>query len=842
MPFSSALAFLAQTMSPEQTLPAGVSGHSAGVVDPDKAIPSTETEIVVTAIRLRATLPGPIEAEQSIDAGAIAGMGASNLADILKQLAAQTGGSQGRSGGGSILLVNGRRIGSFDEVRNLPPEAIQRIDILPEEAALRLGYAANSKPINVVLKPSYKAATGELEDRVTTRGLRNDFNTELNAVDIAGDNRITFNLQYQIGDAISEAKRNVARPLDARAASEGGLITNPLGGAVAPTLADILGLPNSGRTFADFLAVPAADTSGRFHTLLPSTRQSTADGVFARALGGGKALTVSAKFDSLVANDLLGPAVTDVQVPLGPGNPFSTPVRFRRLLPDQPGVSRSTKTDTWHMGALLAGYGRWQWSALINYDRTDQNRMRRGGIDATSYQSALSAGSLADPFAVPNVALLALRPDSHSASHDQLFASELFASGDLFEFRGGSVSLSLRGTLGRETISTEQAAVGARLVRNHAGGLASLDIPLLTRSSAIGAVDASINAGADTFSDAGSTNAWGATLNWKPTKRLSLLLAGSRDQVVPSASQLGGTIEATPDGAFYDYTTGQSIILSRIDGGNLTLTPDRRTIFKAELGWKPITGLNITAAYTDLVDRGALFAFPGITAASILALPGRFVREGAGAITSVDVRPFNAEREQRRELKIGLSFNKNFSGGVGPNVPGGGGFGGGHAFGAQGSMIQFALTDTVRLDNMLQLSPGTPVIDLIHANGFGDVLRVPRHRIEAQLSGTHQGFGLRSNAVWTSGGAAGVGEPGRLNFDDRFAFNFRLFYYPASSEKFAQAMPWLKGVRFLIALDNAFDSYQRVSDATGLTPLAYQRGLLDPIGRTFRFSIRKTID
>mgnify|MGYP000308267837 CR=1 FL=1 len=836
------LAILAQATPPELGVPPAVPEQSTGNVVPDRAMPSADHDIVVTAIRLRATIAGPIEAEQSIDEGAIAGLGASNLADVLKQLAAQTGGSQGRSGGGAILLVNGRRIGSFDEVRNLPPEAIQRIDILPEEAALRLGYAANSKPINVVLKPSYAAATGELEDRVTTRGLRNDFNTELNAVDIAGDNRVTFNLQYQIGDAITEAKRHVARPLDARAASESGLLSNPNGGALTPTQVALIGLPNSSRALGDFLSAPVADTSGRLHTLLPSTRQFTADGVFAQALGGGKALTVSGKFDSLVADDLLGPAISDVQIPLGAGNPFATPVRFRRILPGQPLVTRQTKTDTWHMGTLLAGYGRWQWSALINYDRIDQSRLRRGGLDTSAYQAALNAGQLTDPFSLPDANLLGLRADSKSASHDQLISSELFTSGDLFAFRGGSVSLSLRGTLGRETISTNQADLRTQLVRNHAGGLASFDIPLLSRSSAIGAVDASVNAGADRFSDAGSTDSWGTTLNWKPTKRLSLLLARTRDQLVPGVSQLGGTVEATPDTAFYDHTTGQSLILSRIDGGNLALAPDRRTIFKAELGWKPVAGLNVTAAYTDLEDRDAVMMFPGITSVSITALPSRFLRNLSGAITAVDVRPFNAELEQRQELKIGLSFSKNFSGGAGPKVPGGGGFGGGHSFGAQGSMIQLALTDTVRLKDTLQLSPGAPVIDLIQANGFGDALRVPRHRIEAQISGTHHGFGLRSNAVWTSGGAAGAGEPGRLNFGDRFALNFRLFYYPASNEKLAEAAPWLKGVRFLIAVDNAFDSYQRVSDGTGLTPLAYQRGLLDPIGRTFRFSIRKTID
>ncbi len=53
-------------------------------------------------------------------------------------------------------------------------------------------------------------------------------------------------------------------------------------------------------------------------------------------------------------------------------------------------------------------------------------------------------------------------------------------------------------------------------------------------------------------------------------------------------------------------------------------------------------------------------------------------------------------------------------------------------------------------------------------------------------------------------------------------------------------MSWLKGVRVLIAIDNLCDSRQRVTSATGGTPLRYQPGYLDPLGRTARLSVRKT--
>ena len=53
----------------------------------------------------------------------------------------------------------------------------------------------------------------------------------------------------------------------------------------------------------------------------------------------------------------------------------------------------------------------------------------------------------------------------------------------------------------------------------------------------------------------------------------------------------------------------------------------------------------------------------------------------------------------------------------------------------------------------------------------------------------------------------------------------------------AAALPLL---RLLLAVDNVFGSAADVRDRFGAVPIAYQRGYLDPLGRAFRLSIRKT--
>ncbi|MGJ3629017.1 hypothetical protein AB5I41_23055 [Sphingomonas sp. MMS24-JH45] len=48
------------------------------------------------------------------------------------------------AGGPPVVLVNGRRVSGFQEIRDLPTEAIQRVDILPEEVASNTAIAPTS--------------------------------------------------------------------------------------------------------------------------------------------------------------------------------------------------------------------------------------------------------------------------------------------------------------------------------------------------------------------------------------------------------------------------------------------------------------------------------------------------------------------------------------------------------------------------------------------------------------------------------------------------------------------------------------------------------------------------
>ncbi|MET0373540.1 MAG: hypothetical protein ABW128_04690 [Rhizorhabdus sp.] len=56
-----------------------------------------------------------------------------------------------------------------------------------------------------------------------------------------------------------------------------------------------------------------------------------------------------------------------------------------------------------------------------------------------------------------------------------------------------------------------------------------------------------------------------------------------------------------------------------------------------------------------------------------------------------------------------------------------------------------------------------------------------------------------------------------------------------------RAHPWLRGARVTVGIDNLFNARQRVTDATGTTPISYQPAYLDALGRSVRVSVRKLL-
>ncbi|MGC1270270.1 MAG: hypothetical protein WA842_06710, partial [Croceibacterium sp.] len=98
---------------------------------------STENEILVIAQKLYGEVESPQPPILELNQEDIAAYGAGSLAELISALGSQTGSGRGRGGSMPVILVNGTRVSSFRELRSYPPEAIEKVEVFPEEVAQR---------------------------------------------------------------------------------------------------------------------------------------------------------------------------------------------------------------------------------------------------------------------------------------------------------------------------------------------------------------------------------------------------------------------------------------------------------------------------------------------------------------------------------------------------------------------------------------------------------------------------------------------------------------------------------------------------------------------------------
>ena len=174
-----------------------------------------------------------------------------------------------------------------------------------------------------------------------------------------------------------------------------------------------------------------------------------------------------------------------------------------------------------------------------------------------------------------------------------------------------------------------------------------------------------------------------------------------------------------------------------------------------------------------------------------------------------------------------------------------GGRGGGGRGGGGGGRLSFSLYHTWHLTESILIAPGVPQLDLLNGDATGSSGGQPRHEVEGRVGYMNNGLGARLGVDWESGthvdGALSGTTSGasRLDFGSLATVNLRLFANLGQMPSLVKNHPFLRGARVQIGIDNIFNTRRDVTDATGATPLRYQPGYLDPLGRTISLSFRK---
>jgi len=738
--------------------------------------------IVVTGAR--STVIGNIPPENTLTTRDIAATGAADMSELLEAIAPQIGSARGRGGERPITLLNGQRISSFRELRDIPTEAIARVEVLPEEVALRYGYRADQKVVNIVLRPRFRSTTARLEGSAATEGGYAGAEADLTRMMIGENSRTTIDLDVEFNSALTEAERGIR-------------LEDPTDD----------------------------DTLQEARTLIGSRRQLQGTLTHNRMIGAASA-TGNVELEHVSGRSLIGLGDT-------------------LLLP----LARNTTRNSAHGAFVLNGNASdWRWSVTGNGDLARS-------VTTTERDSGVRD-----------------RANTVSASGDL----DAMANGKLFKLPAGDAGATVRAGASRLHFDSERIRDGiessSSLGRTILEAAANLDLPVSRRDSefaALGNLTLNANGEVEHFSDFGALTTVGTGANWSPAKRLNLIASWTREEGAPSVQQLGDPILETPETRIFDFTTGETVLVTAITGGNPGLEADSRNVWKLGANWKPLaeTDLTIRGEYVSSRIEDPIANFPGPTATIEAAFPERFVRNSAGELVSVDLRPVNYESARRETLRVGFDFSKPLKsappsaaaiesflarrraadGGSGSSGAGserqGGGLSGGRGFGRFGGdrnrgRLTFSITDTITFMDEVTISDGLR-LDYLDGDAAGQFGGTPRHRVEARAGYFNNGIGARLSANWRSGTKVLTATGDELRFSPLGTFDLRLWANLGQRFDLVAKHPWLRGASARLEVNNIFDSKPKVRDSFGAVPFGYQPDLLDPLGRTISISFRK---
>ncbi len=833
---------------------------------------------------------GDIKPELQISEAEIQSYGVSSVAELVAQLAPQTQSGRGRSRGGMpVVLLNGARTSGFAELRDLPPEAIVRVDVLPEEAALKYGYTADQRVLNFITRKTFRAVTTEVDIEAATAGGTVTRELEAGLFRIDGDQRTQLKAELTGTSAVTEDERDIP-PTSATA-----LFTTPglyrgrgPGGQIDPALSvlagstvTLAGLPaiaaSRPPTLAEVAAlagqVPPAD-EGAYRTLTPDTRRLTINGVVARSLSPGTTSTFNAVIGTGSSESLQGRPAYSLTIPGGGvWTPFAGPVDLLRREASRGPIRQTSEDWNARLGfGLNSARNGWRLSLTGGLDLADVVGRTDGAVDTRPAQARLAAADAAfNPYA-PGAADLPAFATDRTRSRTAGAEVQALATGSILELPAGPLFVSARagasGNWLRSRSVRRELVREADLSRTGVSAQASVDTPLLRRDvegwGRLGDLSLNFNLQGESLSDAGTLATVGGGVNWSPVDRLTLLASFSRDQSPPTLVQLGAPRTVTTGVRVFDYVRGETVEVVQVSGGDPSLRSDQRDATRLGINWKPFADreLNLSVSYTLSRADDPASALPAATAEVQAAFPERFLRDESGRLAVVDVRPVNFLRSDREEIRWGF----NWFGGQGPATgrpgagpPARGGGSGGPPPGARGggrpmAMMagpgmggppgrpgwQVSLYHTAVLTDRILVRQGGPVFDLLEGSAAGTRGGTPANAIELQAGLFRQGRGARLSTSWKSGTQVqGATPAGDLSFSDLATVDLRLFETFAGTPDLVRRWPVLKGARVSFAVDNLFDAKLNVRDAQGAVPAGYAEDILDPVGRTVEISFRK---
>ncbi|WP_162627646.1 hypothetical protein [Erythrobacter sp. KY5] len=596
-------------------------------------------EIIVSGNRLR----GQLDVEQAplleLDTEAIAAEGVTSIADLITQITNQTGSARGRGDGGRpVILINGIRVGSFREFANYPPEALERVEVFPEETAQRFGFPPDRRVINLILKDNYRNAEVEFEFEGPTRGGYYQREQELGFLQIADGARINFNFEASDNSLLTEDERDI--------------IQTP------GSTSDVAGDPDQ----------------AEFRSLVADARGLQANVSYAKALiDSGISLSANANYNRSDRRSLRG--LNTVTLTDADGNSA-----LRTFGAENP-LEQITSSDSASIsGSLNKPVRAFQLTTTFdaNLSETTQDIDQR--FDVSGLQADALAGTLALDGALPT---------SADAGFDTAFTRSISGEtlttlrGPIANLPGGELLATFDGGGNWQRIESEdtRSLNDIGLTRRVLTTGANFVVPITSRrngfADALGSFTLNAQIGIDDISDFGTLGDYTLGLTWAPFDNLDLSATYIVREVAPGLGALGNPQVVNLNTPVFDFTNGETVLATVITGGNPDLLAETQRDWKFAANWElPFwSGTRFTVEYIRNRSDDVIAGFPQITPEIEAAFPGRVIRDGGGQIVSVDRRAVTFAETRADRLQFSLFFRGSIGAGEQRGGPPGGGGG-----------------------------------------------------------------------------------------------------------------------------------------------------------------------
>lgn len=814
-------------------------------------------EVTVLGKRIPGSVIGAVAPVAVLDAKAMESLGVTSLADLLKKVKSLTSSA---SGGEPVMLLNGRRVSGFSEFQSLPYEAMERIEVLPEQEAARFGYPPTVRVMNFITKKKFRAVTAFFLPGVTTEGGGGTNYAEVTSARIDGPRRLTFNVSHLRQDPVLQSQRDIVPDPETLFATTGN-VTGVNGASLDPRLDALAGRgvtvagvptdPAARRSLAAYANSPAAITDlGPYRTLQPLSDTIHSEVSLASPIGKTLSGSLILSMDANQTRDMNGLAPALLRVPGGLGAlPFADDTLLYRYLPGSV-LHQRTTSMTLHGGGTLSGdVRRWSWAVTGNYDRVVSRSSSETGVPLGALQASVDAGG--DPMAAIDPATAALRTRNRSRAASDTLGVKATANGPVARLPAGEAMLTVTTDYSRidSDANTNLALVAGAadaVGRTTRGASVNASVPLASARegslSFLGEMQLSGMAGVSQVSDFGRLGTSNLGLNWTPFRALQLNASVNVAQAAPAVTQLVAPVTATPNTPFFDYVTGRSTLVTTIFGGNPDLAPEKRRITTLGIAVQPIKDkeMRLGLDYLDTRIDNQAASLGGATPAFQRAFPDLFTRDALGQLTRVDLRPVNLAFERERKLRLTVDLQTQL--GKSPPPPAAQP----PADAAktlppprprrQPPSLWLSATTNYRLEDRLTLRDGGAVLDLLDGatlNGTGG-----RPRWEVELNG-NVSYGLFNLGVFGRVQGATRIRSDIAASDLRFSGRTWLVLYSFIKMDKIVAKPWAKGLNVNVTVENILNDRITVTDRDGRTPNRFQPALIDPLGRSIRVGVRK---